>query len=72
MCPEIVVLIMWRVRVHIVRKAVFSMMAMKRMSTMAGLSPGARALGADIQQYKEESEKVRPRAPLSLALITLH
>ena len=42
------------------RKAVFSMMAMKRMSTLAaGLSPGARALGQDIAQYKEESEKVR-------------
>lgn len=42
------------------RKAVFSMMAMKRMSTLAaGLSPGARALGKDIEQYKEESEKVR-------------
>lgn len=41
------------------RKAVFSMMAMKRMSTLAaGLSPSARALGKDIEQYKEESEKV--------------
>ena len=40
------------------RKAVFSMMAMKRMSTMA-LSPRAHALGKDIEQYKEESEKVR-------------
>ena len=52
------------------RKAVFSMMAMKRMSTMA-LSPRAHALGKDIEQYKEESEKVCPRAPLSLALVTI-
>ena len=43
-----------------VRKAVFSMMAMKRMSMMAGqLSPTARALGDNLQQYKDESEKVR-------------
>ena len=34
------------------------MMAMKRMSMLAAqLSPGARAFGDNIQQYKEESEK---------------
>ena len=35
------------------------MMAMKRMSTLAALSPGAEDFGRDLQQYKEESEKVR-------------
>lgn len=35
------------------------MMAMKRFTVMAGLSPTAQALGADLAQYKEESEKVR-------------
>ncbi|OBZ76298.1 Calcium/calmodulin-dependent protein kinase type I [Grifola frondosa] len=39
------------------RKAVFSMMAMKRLSMFAQLSPTAQALGANIAQYKEESEK---------------
>lgn len=40
------------------RKAVFSMMAMKRMSILAQqLSPQAQALGDNIAQYKEESEK---------------
>ena len=33
------------------------MIATKRMSTLAGFSPRAQALGADIQQFKEESEK---------------
>jgi hypothetical protein len=43
-----------------VRKAVFSMMAMKRMSMLASqLSPQAQRLGDNIAQYKEESEKVR-------------
>ena len=43
------------------RKAVFSMMAMKRMSILASqLSPQAQKLGDNIAQYKEESEKVRP------------
>ena len=37
------------------------MMAMKRMSTLASLSPGAAEdLGRNLQQYKDESEKVRP------------
>ena len=40
-----------------VRKAVFTMMAMKRMSSLA--SPVAENFGRDLQQYKEESEKVR-------------
>ena len=44
-----------------VRKAVFSMMAMKRMSTLAmgsgKFSPEARQLGENLAQYKEESEK---------------
>ncbi|RPD60630.1 Pkinase-domain-containing protein [Lentinus tigrinus ALCF2SS1-6] len=39
------------------RKAVFSMIATKRMSTLAGFSPRAQALGAEVQQFKEESEK---------------
>jgi hypothetical protein len=43
-----------------VRKAVFSMLAMKRMSLLAGtLSPAAQNLGHNIAQYKAESEKVR-------------
>ena len=42
------------------------MMAMKRMSMLAGqLSPSARAFGYNIQQYMEESEKVRPPLPAS-------
>ncbi|KAI0689813.1 Pkinase-domain-containing protein [Cerioporus squamosus] len=41
----------------VLRKAVFSMIATKRLSTLAGFSPNAQALGADIQQFKEESEK---------------
>ena len=54
-----------------VRKAVFSMIATKRMSTLAGFSPRAQALGADIQQFKEESEKEHMdevRGPPSLPL----
>ncbi|KAI0697372.1 Pkinase-domain-containing protein [Cytidiella melzeri] len=40
------------------RKAVLSMMAMKRMSMLASqLSPQAQKLGDNIAQYKEESEK---------------
>ncbi|KAI0340427.1 Pkinase-domain-containing protein [Trametopsis cervina] len=40
------------------RKAVFSMMAMKRMSILASqLGPLAQSLGDNIAQYKEESEK---------------
>ncbi|OCH91164.1 Pkinase-domain-containing protein [Obba rivulosa] len=39
------------------RKAVFSMMAMKRMSSLVHMSPHAQALGANLQQYKDESEK---------------
>ncbi|KAI0089645.1 kinase-like domain-containing protein [Irpex rosettiformis] len=40
------------------RKAVLSMMAMKRMSILASqLSPQAKKLGDNIAQYKEESEK---------------
>ena len=42
-----------------VRKAVFSMIATKRMSTLVGLSPTTQSLGHNIQQYKEESEKER-------------
>lgn len=42
---------------NIVRKAVFTMMAMKRMSSLA--SPVAETFSRDLQQYKEESEKVR-------------
>ena len=42
-----------------VRKAVFTMMAMKRMSTLVSLSPGAQAFGRNLAKYKEESEKVR-------------
>ena len=42
---------------RIVRKAVFSMIATKRLSTLAGFSPSAQALGANIAQFKEESEK---------------
>lgn len=42
----------------VVRKAVFSMMAMKRMSILASqLGPLAQSLGDNIAQYKEESEK---------------
>lgn len=36
------------------------MMAMKRMSTLAALSPGAEDFDRRLQKYKEESEKVRP------------
>ena len=39
------------------RKAVFSMIATKRMSVLAGLSPTAQNFGHDIAQLKEESEK---------------
>jgi len=39
------------------RKAVFTMMAMKRMTTLASLSPGAEDFNRNLQQYKEESEK---------------
>ncbi|KAI0752543.1 Pkinase-domain-containing protein [Daedaleopsis nitida] len=39
------------------RKAVFSMIATKRLSTLAGFSPGAQTLSANIAQFKEESEK---------------
>jgi len=35
------------------------MMAMKRMTTLASLSPGAEDFNRNLQQYKEESEKVR-------------
>ena len=35
------------------------MMAMKRMSTLASLSPGAEDFNRNLQKYKEESEKVR-------------
>lgn len=35
-------------------------MAMKRMSTLASLSPGAEDFNRNLQKYKEESEKVRP------------
>lgn len=41
------------------RKAVLSMIAMKRMSILTSqLSPQAQKLGDNIAQYKEESEKV--------------
>lgn len=44
------------------RKAVLSMIAMKRMSILTSqLSPQAQKLGDNIAQYKEESEKVRFR-----------
>ncbi len=33
------------------------MIATKRLSTLAGFSPRAQALNADIQQFKEESEQ---------------
>ncbi|KAI0816914.1 Pkinase-domain-containing protein [Trametes gibbosa] len=39
------------------RKAVFSMIATKRMSSLAGLSPTAQTFGQNIAQLKEESEK---------------
>ncbi|EJF59860.1 Pkinase-domain-containing protein [Dichomitus squalens LYAD-421 SS1] len=39
------------------RKAVFSMIATKRMSLLAGLSPTAQTLSEHIAQFKEESEK---------------
>ncbi|GBE89921.1 Calcium/calmodulin-dependent protein kinase cmkB [Sparassis crispa] len=39
------------------RKAVFSMMAMKRMSSLVQMSPTHQRLGANLQQYMEESEK---------------
>ncbi|EMD36910.1 hypothetical protein CERSUDRAFT_83936 [Gelatoporia subvermispora B] len=39
------------------RKAVFSMMAMKRMSSLVHMSPHAQALNENLRQYKEESEK---------------
>ncbi|KAI0634541.1 Pkinase-domain-containing protein [Trametes polyzona] len=39
------------------RKAVFSMIATKRMSSLAGLSPTAQSFGQNIAQLKEESEK---------------
>lgn len=41
------------------RKAVFSIQAMRRMSTLAALSPGGKSLGDNVRQFKEESEKVR-------------
>lgn len=40
-----------------VRKAVFSMIATKRMSSLAGLSPTAQRFGQNIAELKEESEK---------------
>jgi calcium/calmodulin-dependent protein kinase I len=41
-----------------VRKAVFGMMAMKRMSTLAHhMSPEAHKLNEDLYQFKQESEK---------------
>lgn len=43
----------------VVRKAVFSMIATKRMSALAGLSPTAQTFSQNIAQLKEESEKVR-------------
>lgn len=53
------------------RKAVFSIQAMRRMSTMAAqLSPSARALGDEVAQYKEESEKVRMGGPIRAWLLT--
>lgn len=43
---------------HAVRKAVFSMMAMKRMSMMAQhLTPEQHQLNEDVYKYKQESEK---------------
>ncbi|OJT03669.1 Calcium/calmodulin-dependent protein kinase type I [Trametes pubescens] len=39
------------------RKAVFSMIATKRMSSLAGLSPTAQRFGQNIAELKEESEK---------------
>ena len=39
------------------RKAVFSMIATKRLTLLAGLSPTAQALSEHIAQFKEESEK---------------
>jgi len=43
---------------RLVRKAVFSMMAMRRMSTMAShLSPEHHRLNEDVFKYKQESEK---------------
>ena len=43
---------------RLVRKAVFSMMAMRRMSAMAShLSPEHQRLNEDVFQYKQESEK---------------
>ena len=43
---------------HAVRKAVFSMMAMKRMSMMAHhLTPEQHQLNEDVFQFKQESEK---------------
>lgn len=42
-----------------VRRAVWGITAMKRMSTLAALahSPGAGELQANLEKYKEESEK---------------
>ncbi|KAI0767658.1 Pkinase-domain-containing protein [Fomes fomentarius] len=39
------------------RKAVFSMIATKRLSTLVGTSTSAQAFGANIAQFKAESEK---------------
>ncbi|KAH9944902.1 Pkinase-domain-containing protein [Amylocystis lapponica] len=39
------------------RKAVFSMMAMKRMSSLVTMSPTHQAMSANLKQYMEESEK---------------
>ena len=36
------------------------MMAMRRMSSLVHMSPSHQALGEDLKQYMEESEKVRP------------
>jgi len=41
------------------RKAAFSIRAMNRMATLAGHGSDFMRLRADLQQYKDESEKVR-------------
>ena len=42
-----------------VRKTVFTVMAIKRMTTLTSLSPGSKDFNHDLQRYKEGSKKVR-------------
>jgi hypothetical protein len=57
-----------------VRRAVWGITAMKRMSTLAALAhPGAGELQANIDKYKEESEKedINEVCPTSFSSVVL-